>query len=188
MEIHSVNPRINRPFVKRWNPVYKRVEDDEDEYKRILESVQKELKATGSISKETFTKIVDWKASRLLGNKGWIGRHLIEGHYQEYYARKISAAKKTPDKEKIFALKAPGVDAPVASTLLHFMYPLKFPIIDVRTVEVLNHMGYINWSTRSMQNYWPFRKIMLDLSKQTGYSLRLVDTAMFAYHKTKLKL
>jgi len=72
--------------------------------------------------------------------------------------------EKTTDKEKSLALKAPGVDARCFHDFaLHVS--IEVPDQDVRTVEVLNHMGYIQWTTRSMQNYCSFRKIMLGLSK-----------------------
>ena len=174
---------IDASFVTRWSV---KSEGDQQEYDDIMAAVQGELKRTGNISENTFIEIVRWKAARLLGKRGWIGRHLLRGQYKEIYAKRVSAARMAPDQEKIFRLKAPGIDAPVASTILHFMYPSKFPIMDVRTVEVLNHMGYVEWITRSLENYQVFRKVMRELSSETGFSFRKVDQALFAYHKMKL--
>ncbi len=103
-----MDSRIDATFVRRWSPVYIEQEDDEEEYKEILKAVQTELRETGSISRKSFMKIIAWKAPRLLGEKGWIGRHLKKGLYTELYSRRIRAVTRTPDKEKIFMLKAPG--------------------------------------------------------------------------------
>jgi hypothetical protein len=80
-----------------------------------------------------------------------------------------------------------GIGAPVGSTILHFIYPDRFPVIDVRTCEALYHHGYIASTTRDVKRYPDFRKAILGIQKQYGqYSLRQIDKALFAYHKLEL--
>ncbi len=178
---------IDSAFVTRWGPRYGEKEGVDDEYAQIKTIVSQEMRTSSkAISRETFERIVHWKAPRLLG-KGWVGRQLQRGSYKEHYAPAIKACLKAPSEDKIFALEAPGIGAPVASTILHFMYPTKLPIMDVRTVEVLNHYHYFDWKTRSRQNYQSFTKTMIRLRKETGYSLRTIDRALFAFHKIQLR-
>ena len=80
-----------------------------------------------------------------------------------------------------------GIGAPIGSTILHFIYPDKFPIMDVRTCESLFHLGYIKSKSRDEKRYPMFRKAILDIQKQCDqYSLRQIDKALFAYDKFEL--
>lgn len=87
----------------------------------------------------------------------------------------------------MFALgKLDGVGTPVASTILHFIFPREYPIIDVRTVGVLHYGGYIKSKGTDAKHYDEFRKEMLEIARRCHTHLREVDEALFAYHKLKL--
>ncbi len=180
---------IDTAFVRKWAPIYDQpdVGDDEPRYLQIIRACADEMSRNGVLEEKTFREIIDWKAARLLGKKGWIGRHLEGGLYKRLYAPRIREAVRASNEESIFKLRAPGIDAPVASTVLHMILPNKFPIMDVRTVDVLNQIGYIWWKTRSRENYQDFTKTMWNLRRKTGQSLREIDRALFAYHKRVLE-
>lgn len=88
----------------------------------------------------------------------------------------------------------PGVRMPVASTILHFIYPKRFPIVDYRTVETLQHFDCLNKSRSryffrdTIAGYRVFQRVMLNIARQRQkWSLRQIDRALFAYHKEELK-
>ena len=170
---------INRIFIKNWIP------DDrgnlqEEEYKSILKKIQEQKLR---IDKETFQKLYDWKARRSK-------KHLeVENNYALYESafKEINDLK---DEEKIkFYLKTkerkklPGVLEPVASTILHFMYPNKFPIRDVRTVGTLRDKGLLTGKV----SYKEYRKVIFEVHKNCGgeFSLREIDRALFTYNEKK---
>ena len=73
---------------------------------------------------------MDWKAPRAKGKVNWDDF--------ESYQRIIKYATEAPDEIKLAILcSLDGVGVPVASTILHFVYPDMFPIVDNRVTEVL---------------------------------------------------
>lgn len=80
-----------------------------------------------------------------------------------------------------------GIGVPVASTILHFIYPSIFPIMDVRAAEALYYSGYLNAKSRTQNNYANYRRVITDIAQQNKCSLRELDKALFAYHKKKLE-
>lgn len=172
---------IDSTFVEKWSPKY--CEGDDAEYNEIVQQVRLEIRTSRRISEETFVRIIKWKARRLLG-KGWIGKKLQSKGYEKAYGKVIADGIRLRDEERIgFLSMAPGIKAPVASTILHFMYPNEFPIMDFRTVRVLNKKGYIKWKERNVENYPEFRRALQTISDRTRHSLREIDMALFAYDK-----
>jgi hypothetical protein len=83
----------------------------------------------------------------------------------------------------------PGIGAPVASTLLQFIYPSLFPIIDRRTVDVLRHFGYIQYKSTGIAQYPAFMAAVLAIRDYCPkWTLREIDRAIFAFHKQNVAL
>lgn len=109
---------------------------------------------------------------------------------RSYYEEGIRKALQKPDEEELKALdELKGIGPPIASTILYFAYPDKFPIMDRRVIETLRHSNYKDSlkKARSPTNYERLRKIELEISKRAGCSLRKRDKALFAYHKKELE-
>lgn len=84
--------------------------------------------------------------------------------------------------------KPSGFGVPVASTILHYIFPDRFPIIDIRTAEAL----YINSKIKSPDRsdyriYDQFRSAIIEIVRKTGCSLHQIDRALFAYHRDVLQ-
>jgi len=170
---------INRRFIKNWIPD-DRNNSEENDYKVILKKIQeKDLR----IDKKTFQKLYDWKATR---SKKYLE---VEKNYKLYESafkeildlkdeEKIKFYLKTKERKKL-----PGILEPIASTILHFMYPDKFPIRDVRTVETLRDKGLLTGKV----NYNEYRKVIFEIHKNCGgeFSLRQIDRALFTYNEKK---
>jgi len=71
-----------------------------------------------------------------------------------------------------------------ASTILHFMYPDKFPIRDVRTVGTLRDKGLLRKKKISYNDYRAEILRIYDDCKGE-FSLRQIDKALFTYNEEK---
>jgi hypothetical protein len=144
--------KIDSNFIEQWGLKYDEIESDECEYLTLIERVKEETKTHLSINLETFQRIINWKSPRVKGTIKWDDY----GAYEETF-RKIIGPK---CKEKMKLLVAlPGIGAPVASTILHFIFPEIFPIYDFRTTEVLNRFGCLKSKTVSTVRYPEFQRV-----------------------------
>ncbi|MBM4141170.1 MAG: hypothetical protein FJ242_06735 [Nitrospira sp.] len=168
---------INDNFIGKWHPKYDETEDDEPEYKRLVGKVRSEIESNGSLTKETFVDILNWKAARVKGRVDW--------QNVDRYLDATKRCREIEDMEKMRVLiDLQGIGVPVASTILHFIYPQSFPIIDQRTVDVLKHFGYIQHKSRDLKRYPAFKEAILLLKQRyPRWFLGEIDRAMFAYHK-----
>jgi hypothetical protein len=133
-----------------------------------------------TMTEQTFRRVLDWKSPRIKGIVRLTEFHVYEGGIRAAY-------KEEEDKKLEVLVKLYGVGAPVASTILHFMYPSSYPIIDVRTVETLYCAGHINYRSTNASRYASFRAEMLSiLSENSSITLRELDRALFVYHKIHL--
>lgn len=171
---------IDYKFIKKYHPLYDSIERDELEYKDLVKTLRKEILSNNKIKKETFIRVLNWKSPRAKGKVDWDNF--------DRYIKAFEKLKKVNGKERLrILINLSGIGIPVASVFLNLIWPSKYPIIDRRTVEVLNNFGHINWSNISEKHYWEFRKIILDIKKKcVNYSLREIDRALFYYHKEVL--
>jgi hypothetical protein len=174
---------IDDAFIGEWHPKYEWTENDEDEYQRLVPTVARDMAATGTISKDTFLAIWNWKgAMRVIG-------HVVIGEYDTLYAPAFRHSASEPPERKLAALiapgvKLPGVEAATGSTLIHFMHPDRMPIIDVRTCEVLFAAGLISTDRKDLAHYEEFRRAIDGIKRRCPrWTLRQIDRALFAYHK-----
>jgi len=174
--------KINRSFVSAWHPRYDETENDETDYKALVGLTSTEIREQKTLKEHTFRRILDWKSPRVKG--------IVRFNEFQVYEEGIRAAYDAEENKKLEALlRLYGVGAPVASTILHFMYPDSFPIIDIRTVETLYRAGRIKHSSTAPSHYAAFRsEIISILSEISPFTLRELDRSLFAYHKIHLSL
>ena len=163
------NTIIDENFIEKWHPRYDQsdIGGDYIEYKQIVEKVSDDISSQGTISKSTFYDIINWKSARTKGK--------LRSDYT-YYAdafRKVLAA---PENKKLpILVELDGIGVPVGSTILHFIYPLVYPIMDVRVTDVLYNFGYLKAKIRSINNYSKYHIVILDINPQPKCLLRKVD-------------
>jgi len=127
--------KIDSVFIEKWEKEYS--EADEKKYIKILNLVKNELENITGISLSTFKELYTWKT------RGRSYNYIIEKEYETIYNENIKISIELPDDKKIYILDGmPGVRIAVASTILHFIYPNQFPIIDVNTINALKKLGY----------------------------------------------
>lgn len=174
---------IDDAFIEKWETKYDKIEGDDKEYEEIRKKIKDEISKIDTISKDTLERIYNWKAARAKGYVKW-------ADYCKY-EEVIRNALKAPNDKKIVILDdLPGIGIPVASTILHFVYPETFPIADVRTVKFLQNAGYLDklksyyYFRDTIQGYYSFCQAIVEISKSCPRKcLRQIDKAMFAYHK-----
>ncbi len=177
---------IDDEFIREWEPKYDLIENDEEEYQRLLPEVARDMASTKTISERTFLAIWKWKgATRVIG-------HVVLAAYGTLYAPAFRrAASELPDR-KLAALiapgvKLPGVEAATGSTVIHFMHPQLMPIIDVRTIGVLFVARLISTESKDLAHYEEFRRAIDGIRRRCpSWTLRQIDRALFAYHKLVL--
>jgi thermostable 8-oxoguanine DNA glycosylase len=173
---------IDDAFIEKWHPKYDEFGDDvEEDYKTIIAKISNELSRKGTMLKDTFIDILNWKAPRLKG--------IVRLNEFDTYEKAFLKCFKAPNDEKLAILdELYGIGVPVASTILHFMYPQSFPIMDIRTAETLYYAGYIRSKARDQKCYIFFQSTILTIAKDhPKWSLRQIDRALFAYHKNHKK-
>lgn len=179
---------INDYFIEKWCPEYdcSTVGGDELDYLKIIKNVEEEkVSQIGTISIELFKKIYNWKAARAI-------HHVDFSKFDDYkkvFKQATDDALKFPNKIIEEFDKLPGIGIPVASTILHFIYPKDFPIVDFRTIEVLKEADYsldkeMGYYRDTSKGYCEFRNVILNIAKKyTKGDIRKVDKALFAYHR-----
>ncbi len=172
--------KIDHGFISTWHPRYDEIANDETEYKNLVTLTSTEIRQKGTISRETFIRILNWKSPRVNG--------IVRLNEFSIYEKGISAAYSAEENEKLRILvRLHGIGIPVGSTILHFIYPNSFPIIDVRTSETLYYAGRIKSELTDLSHYPSFRSEILKIAKENpSFSLREIDRALFAYHKIYL--
>lgn len=170
--------QIDKDFIEEREKEYHepKIGADEKEYNLILSKVSDEISHTGTLSRKTFEQIADWKSFHV--------RYKVDWNDFGLYQTAIRYVLEVPDKLKVSLLCGlDGVDVPVASTILHFMYPSKFPIVDYRAAQALRDAGHKLQKRESYLMYNKYRTLIEDIVNQTGYDIRTIDRALFTYHK-----
>lgn len=170
---------IDDTFIEKWHPKYDETDHDEFAYQEILKRVGQDINATQTVSMSNFEHILRWKKTLPRNN-----RH-FEWHRWFAYEAKLKECIEAPITQKLDVLcDLPGIRPPSASTVLHFIQPDSFPIIDRRTVETLQHAELLSFNLIDQKSYASFRNAILGIKDHhTGWSLRQIDRALFAYHK-----
>jgi len=139
---------------------------------------EKELKewfrANRYLDREKFIRLGKWKSRRPIKHYESNGDNLIKD---------ITNFSLSTDNEEarikiLFVLK--GVSWPVASTILHFAFPDKYPIMDFRAIWSLG------WEQPKSYNYNFWKKYcdqMQSLSDRVGLPIRTIDKALWQYSK-----
>jgi hypothetical protein len=171
---------IDHSFITTWHPKYDEIANDEAEYRNLVALTNMEIREKCTISRQTFIGILNWKSPRVKG--------IVRLNEFSVYEKGISAAYSAEENEKLKTLiQLRGIGTPVGSTILHFIYPNSFPIIDIRTAETLCYARRIKSKSTDFSNYISFRLEMLKIAKENpSFTLREIDRALFAYHKIHL--
>lgn len=175
--------KFSRDFFLQYSQKY------DEKYKGTEDSfVEKELKNWFSkyryLTRDKFIKLGLWKSRRPR-------RHYEDSKNTDKFVKNITslAFKTSDERERIELLLSmnngiKGVSWPVASVILHFAFPEKYPIMDYRVIWSLGWQQPKNYTFEFWQKYV---KKLKNLSKKFNLSLRIIDKALWFYSKEKQK-
>ena len=167
--------QINKKnIIKYFGKYNKRYENTRGE--AVEKEIKRVLKKRRYLNKNDFIKICLWKSKRPK-------RH-YEGEENDNLTVKevtrFSFATKS-DKARIESLMIlKGVSWPVASTILHFAFPNKYPILDFR---VLWSLGGRVPQTYSFGFWRRYCNRICSISKRLNLPIRTIDKALWEYSK-----
>ncbi len=169
--------KIDFQFIKKWEPKYDDIVSDQEEYLALVNNVSQDFSTCQSIRVETFERMINWKSPRAKGRIQWDKYNTYQKVFQLVFNN-----QQVDKMGELVAL--PGIGAPIASTILHFIFPDDFPIYDFRTKEVLHYFGYLKNKTANLSHYQEFQKVLKYIrTNLVHYNLRQIDRALFAFHK-----
>jgi len=100
----------------------------------------------------------------------------------EATGRALSANGEAARIERLLELE--GVGVPTASTLLYFVFPDDYPILDVRALESL---GVKPRSAYPVGFWLEYLNVCRTLARCTGVSLRTLDKALWQHSKERIR-
>jgi hypothetical protein len=179
---------LSRAFVDEWAARYDYGDQgDEVRLKAWLQTQFREGRPY--LDKAHFVEIARWKSPRPL-------RHYQsndDGLVQEVTALALAARREDLRLRLLTLLD--GVGVPVASTILHFAFPDKYPIMDVRAVTTLTRLGL--WTDPdpaqpgftgfSVEHWQLYIRLMRDHAGKLGVTLRELDKALWKYDEVRTR-
>ena len=167
---------ITKAFIRNWQSKYELEAGDDTDYGALVKLLAQEA-TTARFNFSTIVQVVDWKASRIKG--------LMDFTCPEKYCAFVRLAYDTANRRtKLWILTSlEGWGIPMASTMLHFLHPNRFPIVDYRVLQVLrDRTGFIaNRDTE--KGYWRYYSEIHYIMRTTGCRMREIDRALWAFHK-----
>jgi len=166
--------KINKKNILKYAKLYER--DYKKKGKKTEKRMKSLLKNQRYLTLENLIAIGDWKAPR------------ARRHYKKNGDRRVRKITRfsfgtRDEKERIESLDSlQGVGYPIASTILHFGFPRKYPIMDFR---VIRSLGWKRHSTYNFQFWQRYCKRIRNISKKFGLPIRTVEKALWKYDKEK---
>lgn len=165
----KINKKTITEYAQRYDKRYKGTPDEliENELKDWFEERR-------YLDKENFVKLGIWKTPRQKKNY----KSNSEGLIKEITKFSLLTKNKEARIESLTALN--GVLYPVASVILHFAFPDRYPIMDFRAIWSLGWQQPKYYTFEFWQKYC---KEIKTISNELGLPIRTVDKALWEYSK-----
>ncbi len=166
---------INKKSIQKYADVYDNEYRGTDGEKVEIE-MKRVLQKQRYLRKKELVKIGRWKSKRPT-------RHYISKENDDLTVKEITVFSFRTKSEKariksLLALK--GVSWPVASAILHFAFPLKYPIMDFRVIWSLGWVQPSNYNFGFWQKYC---KAINAISRRYKLPIRTVEKSLWKYSK-----
>ena len=153
--------------IKRWSNRYPKEEREKDE--KIAPLIQAAV-SRGYLERKELVWLGEWKSS---GRIRWLLQANTPGVVRCLTGCALSAVP--DDKERMRILRAlQGVEYAMASALLHFAFPSRYPVIDFRALRTLGchrAIGECVWTQ--------YMRTCRKLAECYDVSLRVLDRALW---------
>jgi Arc/MetJ-type ribon-helix-helix transcriptional regulator len=165
----SINKNNIVKYSGRYDERHKSTYDE-----RIEKRIKQLLKKQRYLNKSDFVKFGLWKSKRQKRN------YQLNDNLTVREVTRFSFSTKSDEARIKSLMILKGVSWPVASAILHFAFPDRYPILDFR---VLWSLG---WAVPNSYSFIFWRKYcnkIRAVSKRFGLSIRTVDKALWEYSK-----
>lgn len=127
------NLRMDKRLITQYAAKYlednaNRPEEDQDQY---IEKTLEQTASRGYLTKEEYLILYRWKSQRTLPLAKKTKKELVEE------ATRAAFAAKNEEVKIGVLMILPGVQMPVASTILHWVFPNRYPLLDFRALWTL---------------------------------------------------
>lgn len=174
--------RITKEFVDCWSARY-------DEAYLHSKDHRDEQRLKAWLAEQRGPRFLDGR--RFLGVALWKSRRPRRRYKRNSsaFVRKVTelAFQVSDDRLRMHTLMAlDGVRVPVASAVLHFAFPDRYPILDVRVLRTLTRAGL--WPPDEAGTFTParwleFTQSMRGLARRLRVDMRHLDKALWAFDK-----
>jgi len=177
-----------REFVERWAGQFDHdfpAKDAQDEVQLKAWLQARFREGQKHLDKPHFVDIARWKSPRPVRHYESNDDDLV----QEVTTLAFAARRDDLRLQLLTLLN--GVGVPVASTILHFAFPDRYPIMDIRAITTLTHLGLRTrpgplepgFTGFSVEDWQVYTRLMRDHAESLGVTLRQLDKALWAYDK-----
>lgn len=166
--------RFSQDKIKNWAEHYNYSRGEEG-----MPELGQKARQQGYLTKEELLQFFIWKT-------GGRGKSRCERNSESYVQELTGISFKTAEERlqaEILTL-LDGVDWPVASAILHFIFPEKYPILDFRALWSL---GIDKVPTYNYQFWKEYTDACKMLAKANNVDMRTLDRALWQYSKENQK-
>jgi hypothetical protein len=146
--------------------------------KAVEEEMKHALTTQRLLTKSQFVRIGMWKSPRQKKRYENNDEHAVRELTEFSFTAKTEQAR----VGSLLALN--GVSFPVASVILHFAFPERYPILDFRALWSL---GWEQPKSYTLEFWERYCAKMLDTASQFALPLRTVDKALWQYSREHQK-
>lgn len=136
------------------------------------------VRARGHYTRAEFVEVCGWKSVR--------SRPTVAANSEAAVVEATGRALATDDEETRMSalLTLAGVGVPTASTLLYFVFPEDYPILDVRALESL---GVKPRSVYPVGFWLAYLSACRALARRAGVDIRTLDKALWQHSKERVR-
>jgi len=169
--IGPVQAAIPENDLARWAERYSYPREAE-----IEDRVTPAARPRGYLTRDEFLRLCLWKTARSQSRCAANDAEFV----QEVTRVALSAANEQLKIGVLLLLK--GVSWPTASVILHFCDRGKYPILDYRALWSLSIAPPTQYT---FPFWWAYTDFMRQVHERTGFSMRLLDRALWQYSKER---
>jgi len=132
------------------------------------------------LDKGHFVEIATWKSHRPLRRYESNDDDLVQ------QVTALAFAARRDDLRLRLLTLLNGVDVRVASTILHFAFPDRYAIMDVRATTTLTHLGLWTRPVQfSVEDWQVYTRLMREHATRLDVTLRELDKALWAFDEAR---
>ena len=168
--------KFNKNNILYWAQKYEDSYDPED--KSDEDRLKKIIKRQGYLTQNNLYDVLNWKSPRIRN----YAKENVPPIIVKITRNSFGMEDDRSSIELLLGQKGGlrGVGYPVASTILHFAFPDKYPIMDFRVIRSLGIKQPSSYKFDFWENYC---KTMRGLSKKHRLSIRVVEKALWKFDK-----